>query len=543
MAVNVKDPQFGAIGDGSANDTVAIQKAINYAKSIATPGGGTYRPAVYFPAGYYYISSPIDITNTSGLWLMGDGGKWLSTCIFGNTSGAMFDFSGSSQSGCENFYFLSTAPSGSIRSTIGVQFALTSNGGLNCGIRNCSFLMEDFSTVNAGFGTIGILNVRAEEFYIHECFIRANTPVIMSNSVNLGVTGTNYTASSPYQNLTTGIGSMGVTSILGTSLQTYEKRQPALVLSGTNSLTFQGFMSRASSSNGSNETAILCAQYTTNLKIHATIESFSRALQLRSASLEGAELNLVVANSVSPTTDLVNITGCIVKGLNLKLSLPNLEERNNRYVIYSAPNGGGNQEANSFLKNSQIHCFDIPNNQYIITADLLKKSFNVSFNTEFPFEKRGGRIRLLSNSFVQAGTVGNVTTVTAIQFRQSNQLPFNNTNGGYYRLWIDGIVRSGGYGSGGACTLSFQAQILVNQIYNGNFDQPSITVITLDKSVTNPSYLDIAGVVVDINFANGIGIVTILPRVMGSGTSEPVYYDGNVEIQSNFLVNDPIPIS
>ena len=540
--INVKDAQFGAVGNGSTDDTAAIQRAITYAKNVATAGGGVYRPSVYFPAGYYYITSPIDVTNTSGLWLQGDGGKWLNTCIYGNTGGIMFDFSGSDQSGCENFYFLSTTTSGSSRSTIGVQFALTTNGGLNCGIRNCSFLMDDYSTANSGFGTIGILNIRSEEFYIHECFVRANTPAILSYDANLSLTGTNFTASSRYQALASGTGSMGVTSIIGTSLQGYEKRQPALVLNGTNSLNFQGYMGRVSPNNGSNETAILCTQYTTNLKIHATIESYSRALQLVSASLEGADIQLVMANSTAPTTEVVNMTGCIVKGVKFKVSLPNTSERNNRYIIYSAPNSNGTQPATSFIKNCEIACFDVVNNQFIITADTLKKAYNVNFITESPFEKRGGRIRLLNNNIVAAGTAGSVTAATALVFRQANQVTLNNTYGGYYRIWLDGVVRAGGFGSGAACTLSFQAQILVNQLYNGTFDQPSITVITLDKSVTNPAYLDIRGVLVNITFANGLGTVTVTPRVSGSGSGEPVNYDGTAEMQSDFYIADPVPI-
>lgn len=542
MPINVKDPQFGAIGNGQNDDTAAIQKAVDLAKNTATSGGGTYRPTVYFPAGYYYITSPINITGTSGLWLAGDGGKWLGTCIFGNTGGTMFDFSGSSISGCENFYFLSTTPSGTTRSTIGVLFALTGNGGLNCGIRNCSFQMEDFPTANAGFGTIGILNVRAEEFYIHECFVRANTPVVMSNAVALGATGVNFTASSRYQTLTAGIGSMGVTSINGTSLQAYEKRQPALVLNGTNSLNFQGYIGRGSATTGTNETAILCSQYTTNLNINATVESFSRLIRVLSTGFEGIQLNMVVANSTAPTTDLIDLTGCFIKGLKASISIPNVAERNNRYIVYNAPNGGGSQPAGGYIKNSEIACYDIPNNEYIISANLLRKAVNISLQTDRPFEKRNGRIRQLYNNVVSAGTVGAVTAATVLQFRQSNQLPFNNTNGGYYRIWLDGVIRSGNQNSGALCTLCFQAQIVVNQIYNGTFDMPSITIITLDKSVSNPTYLDIAGVLVDITFANGLGTVTVLPRVMGTGTAEPVSYDGFAEIQSDFLVNDPVPV-
>ena len=57
MAFNVKD--YGAVGNGVANDTTAIQNAINAAKAASAPGGGPYRVPVYFPAGYYYITAPI----------------------------------------------------------------------------------------------------------------------------------------------------------------------------------------------------------------------------------------------------------------------------------------------------------------------------------------------------------------------------------------------------------------------------------------------------------------------------------------------------
>jgi hypothetical protein len=50
--VNIRDPKFGAIGNGSHDDTAAIQAAIDYAFAHN-------RPAVYCPAGTYKTSSPI----------------------------------------------------------------------------------------------------------------------------------------------------------------------------------------------------------------------------------------------------------------------------------------------------------------------------------------------------------------------------------------------------------------------------------------------------------------------------------------------------
>lgn len=61
--VSVKD--YGAVGDGTTDDTTAIQAALNY---ITTKGGAT----IYFPLGTYKYSSPLTISSTSGIRLVGD---------------------------------------------------------------------------------------------------------------------------------------------------------------------------------------------------------------------------------------------------------------------------------------------------------------------------------------------------------------------------------------------------------------------------------------------------------------------------------------
>lgn len=538
--INVKDAQFGAIGNGQSDDTAAIQRAVDYAKSLTAPGGGTYRSTIFFPAGYYYITAPINLTNANGIWLVGDGGPYINTGIIGNTSGAMFDFSGSTLSGCENFFFLSSTGFGNTRSTIGALFSLTANGGLNCGVRQCSFQMEDFPTANNGFGSIGILNIRSEEFFVQECLIRANIPVVFSNSTSITGPFGNFSASSRYQTISAGIGSMGVINIQATSLQNYEKRQPALLLNGTNSLNFHGYISRVSAGTGTNETAIYCNQYTTNLRIHATIESFSRVLQVTNAGFDNNELTVVSSNVTSPGTELVNVTGCIVNSLRFRATLPVVSERSNRYVVFHSGSSDPNQQAAGSISNSEITCFDINSNQYIISANLLKKATNVIFNTLRPFEKKSGRIKQLFNTSLDAGVISSPVAVPVVRFSQADNFSSSNGRGGYYKIWIEGIIRAGSYGSGESAVLSFQAQILVTQIYNGTIAPASTTAIILDKSANNPNALEILGVLVSIAFSNNVGTVTITPRVSGIRTTEPVSYNGFAELQSDFLVNDPI---
>ena len=60
--VNVKD--FGATGDGTTDDTAAIQLAITYIYSFAKPDSSGTAPALYFPSGTYLMSSTITMGNT-----------------------------------------------------------------------------------------------------------------------------------------------------------------------------------------------------------------------------------------------------------------------------------------------------------------------------------------------------------------------------------------------------------------------------------------------------------------------------------------------
>jgi hypothetical protein len=62
---NVKD--FGAVGDGSTDDSSAIQNAINAA--TATVSGG----CIYFPAGKYKINSTVTATTSVDISFKGDG--------------------------------------------------------------------------------------------------------------------------------------------------------------------------------------------------------------------------------------------------------------------------------------------------------------------------------------------------------------------------------------------------------------------------------------------------------------------------------------
>jgi hypothetical protein len=90
--INVTDPAFGALGNGIADDTAAIQSAI----TAATARHG----AVYLPAGTYSVSR-INLTGLGQLVFFGDG--WNKTTLspragtasYGTSNGHVIDLTGS----------------------------------------------------------------------------------------------------------------------------------------------------------------------------------------------------------------------------------------------------------------------------------------------------------------------------------------------------------------------------------------------------------------------------------------------------------------
>jgi Pectate lyase superfamily protein len=62
---NVKDPAYGAVGDGVTDDTAAIQACINAMRSAISTSliasGATF--GITFPAGIYLVTDSLDFTN------------------------------------------------------------------------------------------------------------------------------------------------------------------------------------------------------------------------------------------------------------------------------------------------------------------------------------------------------------------------------------------------------------------------------------------------------------------------------------------------
>ena len=74
VVFNVKDPDFGAVGDGVTDDTAAIKAAITAAKAAT---GGATGAVVTLPRGRYVVSSEIQLPNYVALEGQGQESTWI----------------------------------------------------------------------------------------------------------------------------------------------------------------------------------------------------------------------------------------------------------------------------------------------------------------------------------------------------------------------------------------------------------------------------------------------------------------------------------
>lgn len=548
--INIK--WFGAVGQADATDDgPAIQKAVNYAKFIVTTyGTNSYKSIVTIPPGHYRIRKTIDVTRASGVVIRGSAGRYLNSSLVGNTNGIMLDFTGSSMSGCENLFFQSYVQE-SNPSTIGVQFALEANapyGGPTCVIKNCFMMLADIPTANNGMGTVGIMNCRAEEFAVTDCVIQANIGCIFSNKNNLADAGFSYTVSSAYAPVATGQGSLGVINFNGqNSITNLGKAQPALILNGTNSVNFHGYLSRASvTGSGTNEAAILfCGAVTYNATINTTVESFAQLIRAKSP-LVNCTINGVVANQINaggtlpsgttrhPVIDLSG--GGQLQGCKVNITFGEaIAERDGRYLLYD----GGPIYAG--LLNSEISCPQWDNNSYVASTIMFSNTDNTIFKLAYPFKVESGISKQLFSSTVSAGVVGTVTTATVARWRNANSANPNFNKAGIYSISVEGTVRVGWAGAGGQAVASFKGTLSIAQNYVGAQNASAGTVILLDQASTAPTYCKVAGVALTVDVSDpNVYKINVTPAVTGNGTGEPITVSAVSEVKSDFAIKGAI---
>lgn len=155
--LNVKDPQWGAKGDGVTNDALAIQAAIN---SIASTGG-----VVYLPAGTYFLATTITVKGSVRLV-----GASRETTILGQATSDItvvaFD-SSCSYAGMEQLFV--TGYNNSLATQNCVTVAL-----------NAPVVIKD---CNIWYGAAA-LYTQGVDGYVENCFISGFTYALLSAGAN-----------------------------------------------------------------------------------------------------------------------------------------------------------------------------------------------------------------------------------------------------------------------------------------------------------------------------------------------------------------------
>ncbi len=542
--VNVK--WFGAKGDGSTNDAPAIQAAIDWAKAQLSANGGNIKVNVHFPSGSYVINTTLNATSANGIWLTGQSSRYENTTLDGHTGGVMVDFSGSTMSGCSNLTFF--AGTTGTPSTIGALFAFDGSGGLNCGIRNCFFLLQHNATANNGLGTIGILNAKSEEFTIWDCLIRANSCVIFtSNAVFSTNQVTSFTATSAYTNIS-GSGSMGVIDIGGTtSLQSHTHTGHPLTLYGVNSLRCHTHIYAGGDAPviGNEDAGIGIYQVNYNLKISGTLEgSYSMFSLEANGKLHNSEINFAYANMVDKTKP-VGVLGAGSDLMQSKITCifgnGTLDHPSNKHFLYS-PVANGDTACTAYIRNCEIMTpvWNYPS--MFISPALLK---NVTGNSKLG---SGGQANWVENEervlgFSLPRTLGTTNGATAnlstnvARFMLCDKTTTTSGNGGSYTVKIAGTVNVGTYSASNPAMVSFQSTIVLLQKGDSTQLSSSSTTLITSKSISLATYSDITSVTADITTSGPYGVIRLFVTTTGTSTGDSVLYKGKVSIIPDFAIN------
>ena len=178
---------FGAEGDGIADDTVSLQKAVDFACTSQIL-------AVDLNIGWYRITKTLDCTNIRQPSMPRDGlniygSSFLNTQIIGDTGDntAVMDISGVEWLQLNNFMITSSKNdvTGGVRgnnpSTVGIFVGcgkvLPQSSQQRCHV----FIgMQDDMKANGGKGTIGLWNFASEENTYDSVTIIANRPVVLT---------------------------------------------------------------------------------------------------------------------------------------------------------------------------------------------------------------------------------------------------------------------------------------------------------------------------------------------------------------------------
>lgn len=538
---------FGAKGDGNTNETSAINATLDWIRVQVAAGYGVFRPTMKIPAGHHRTQG-LNATNLNGICIIGDGGSYLNTTLIGIGTGAIVDFTGSSQAKLFDISLISNSNE-TQASPIAVLLALgqvsasdgTLTGGLNCTLRNIYVQMDDMPTANGGLGSVGIMNCRSEEVAYSDGLIQCNTPVVFTNKRDV-TAELGFTVASNYATVAAGFNSMTVIDMSGNmSLRVVNRRSNAIVAVNTGALVFNGYATQYNGGTGSVKTAFRLIGQAQDMSFRGVVEGFStiaRYAQLNNSLL----FHMTAANQQDNTLPVFDWSDVITeKDGRITMVFPVLTDINSRTFLYQPPTNGGNTQSPSSIANGKYACSDWVNNATFISPHLLKVVGNTEFLTGQSFAVQAGSVVDLKTYNIPLGTIlsnNGEFTGTIIKFRKADKATTTSGNAGLYRAKVRGTITAGDYSATGRHLITFEATVTQPQNADGSLGAQNSEVLILSNMSTNPTYVTLYNLVVQIDMANtGEGSVRVYLKSTGTATGQPVYYSGNVEVFSDFAVN------
>lgn len=312
VPINFEYPELNVLRYGADNTgRSACDKAIADAVSVACPRAGSEAGArrVYFPAGQYLVTLPIDLSNSrangtrvkDGLVIHGESAG--ATRIIGKTGAGrpVIETTGSQWLTIED---LTVTFAATDYSTVGIFQGLSKKLGetQNQKFSRLVISMCDDPAANGGAGTVGIWNFGAEENTYDTLWITANLPLMFTAHNPSPNTG--FRTPISYQTLAKSH-SLGMCTFAGECFFVALKgHQPSIITEDANSMKFVNTYLSNLGGGGTNESAWKVYGSLDGLDYNGLVESHGRVLEVFGV-VAGARVRATFGGIERPSTERI----------------------------------------------------------------------------------------------------------------------------------------------------------------------------------------------------------------------------------------------
>jgi hypothetical protein len=455
--INVLD--YGATGNGTTDDTAAIQAAID-AASYLLPSTTGKPNAVFFPKGTYKTTATLNCTNTRVAGTLSrDSLKLFGCATWGSTivgspgkDYAILDCSGSQQ------FTMQDLQLSGVTGSCGVGIFTSSSTILNEShtqrFINIYVDAPNDVTANGGNGTVGFWNFGSEENLHIGCHYGGNIAAVFSGQSNLPFTYL-HPVNTPLSSHSCGVNTFQNVSLYPSPVS----GSVGLYTCDVNQFNFTGYISGGNESDG----VAHRVQGGFNGSINATFETFKNATQVFGYII-GSNFDFLGSVSSSTIDPLIlileggNIANSDIKAYLLSGSRSLLGLSSNSQTVLTA-----SYLLNSTFKTNLTQTQTLASSEYSGTRlqMLLANSNAISiYCADNEYHLNNGKITAKIPSTVTATAVsGNTTKAITLG---SVALPTSSATGQYGTACVvtfDGFVRSANFPSSPATSNSFAVKI------------------------------------------------------------------------------------